>query len=174
LLGGFRLWVGDREVQPAAWPRRKPAQLLKLLALAPGHQLHREQVLEQLWPELEPEAAANNLHPALYFLRRVLAPEGGPAAGAYLQLRTQQLTLCPGAPLWVDAEAFAAAAEAARVSHEPGAYEAALELYTGELLPEEPYEEWASAPREALRQSYVARLKELARLREAAGEAAEA
>src|SRR5262249_60342782 len=80
LLGGFRVWVGDREVAPAAWPRRKPAQLLKLLALAPGHQLHREQVLEQLWPGLAPEAAANNLHTALYFLRRGPAPALGPGA----------------------------------------------------------------------------------------------
>src|SRR5262249_38260887 len=91
LLGGFRVWIGGPEVAPGAWPRRKPAQLLKLLALAPGHRLPREQVLERLWPDLEPDAAANNLHTAIYFVRRVLAPEGGAAAGAYLRLRSQQL-----------------------------------------------------------------------------------
>src|SRR5207248_4111296 len=94
-----------------------------------------------------------------------------PAATAYLQLRNQQLALCPGVPLWVDVDAFAAAAEAARQSHEPEAYELALALYGGELLPEEPYEEWASVPREALRRTHLARLTELARLHDAAGAA---
>jgi len=34
--------------------------LIKLLALARGHRLHREQAMEYLWPGLDPEAAANN------------------------------------------------------------------------------------------------------------------
>jgi hypothetical protein len=46
LPGGFRVTVGTRLVPEAAWRRRKPAALLKLLALAPGHSLHREQAME--------------------------------------------------------------------------------------------------------------------------------
>src|SRR3712207_8112446 len=46
LLGGFRVAVGDHAVPDSAWRRRKVASLLKLLALAPGHAMARDQVLE--------------------------------------------------------------------------------------------------------------------------------
>jgi hypothetical protein len=62
LLGRFSVQVETRLV-PELAHRRRPAALLQLLALAPGHRLHREQVLDLLWPELEPDAAANNNSP---------------------------------------------------------------------------------------------------------------
>jgi hypothetical protein len=48
LLGGFRVRVGSREVDPAAWRLREAKSLVKLLALTSGHRLHREQVMEGL------------------------------------------------------------------------------------------------------------------------------
>jgi len=62
LLVGFQIWVGDRVIAPSTWRRRKAASLVKLLALAPQHRRHREQLLETLWPHLGPAAAANQLH----------------------------------------------------------------------------------------------------------------
>jgi DNA-binding response OmpR family regulator len=53
LFSGFRVVVGGRTVAPKAWSRRKPAALVKLLALAPGHRLRRDQAMETLWPEFE-------------------------------------------------------------------------------------------------------------------------
>ena len=44
--------------------------MVKLLALAPGHRLHREQLMESLWPDLDPDAAGANLRKALHFARR--------------------------------------------------------------------------------------------------------
>src|SRR4051794_28475012 len=73
LLGGFRISVGSREIGERAWPLRKAASLLKLLALSPGHRLHREVVMDRLWPELGSRAAANNMRGAMHVLRRVLA-----------------------------------------------------------------------------------------------------
>ncbi len=61
LLGGFSVSVGSRNIEEDAWRLRKAAALVKLLALAPGHSLHREQVMEALWPELGKRAASNNL-----------------------------------------------------------------------------------------------------------------
>ena len=56
LLGGFDVGVGAIQVPPESWRRRKPAALLKILALASGQRAHREVVLDLLWPELEPAA----------------------------------------------------------------------------------------------------------------------
>jgi two-component SAPR family response regulator len=61
LLGGFRVSVGARTIEKDAWRLRKAASLVKLLALAPGHRLHRERVMDTLWPELGRKAASNNL-----------------------------------------------------------------------------------------------------------------
>jgi predicted ATPase/DNA-binding CsgD family transcriptional regulator/Tfp pilus assembly protein PilF len=74
--------------------------------------------------------------------------------------------LCPEDSLWVDVEAFERAASIARGSPEPTAYEAALELYAGELLPTDRYEEWAEQHRTRLRETYLSLLLGLARLHE--------
>src|SRR5215217_4801944 len=52
LLGGLRVSVGSKTIEEGAWRLRKAAALVKLLALAPGHRLHREQVISLLWPNL--------------------------------------------------------------------------------------------------------------------------
>src|SRR5687767_13337516 len=74
LLGPFRVTVDGAEIEEQVWARRKPALLIKLLALQPHHQLHREQLIETLWPDADPEAAANNLHKVIHQARRALEP----------------------------------------------------------------------------------------------------
>jgi tetratricopeptide (TPR) repeat protein len=70
----------------------------------------------------------------------------------------------------VDAGAFEEAAAAARRGREPAAYRAALELYAGELLPEDGYEEWAHERREELRQLYLELLVEMSGICEEHGD----
>src|SRR5215216_7418803 len=178
LLGGFRVTVGPRSIGEDEWRLKKAASLLKLLALAPGHRMHREQAMELMWPDLDPEAALNNLHYALYVARRTLEPSApltSSAACRYLlHLRGEQLTLCPDSPLWVDVEAFEEAAATARQVLEPAAYRAAIDLYPGELLPQERYEPWAEERRAEQREAYLSLLLELAELYEERKEFGEA
>src|SRR5437763_9580253 len=115
LLGGLRVWVEARAIPEAAWRWRKAAHLVKLLALAPGHRLHREQVMDLLWPDLAPAAALNNLHQTLHLARRTLEPDSvltGPAE--HLRLLTDEVVLYPVSPLAIDVAAFEAAAAQAR------------------------------------------------------------
>src|SRR5690242_2260528 len=51
LLGDFAVEVDGREVPDAAWRRRKARTLVKLLALAPERTLHRDQLIEAMWPD---------------------------------------------------------------------------------------------------------------------------
>jgi predicted ATPase/DNA-binding SARP family transcriptional activator/DNA-binding CsgD family transcriptional regulator len=165
LLGGFRVSVGSRTIGEDCWRRRKAAALVKLLALNPGHRMHREQLMHLLWPHLRGEAAANNLHRNLYVARRTLELE--PLGGSrYLTLHGEQLVLCPEEELWVDVEAFEQAAEAARLSRDPAAYRSATDLYAGELLPEDRYEEWTDQHRRRFREMHLSLLVSLAHLRE--------
>ena len=165
LLGGFRVSAGSRIIEDGEWRLRKAAGLVKLLALAAGHRLHREQVIDALWPELGPKAASNNLRQALHAARRTLEPDRD-AGSRYLDLRDESLALCPRDALWVDVEAFEAAAATARRSQDPAAYRAALELYAGELLPDDRYEEWVESRRQELRGTFLSLLIELAGLYE--------
>ena len=52
LLGGFFVAVNGQPV-PDRWRLRKAQTLVKLLALAPGHRLHREVVVDW-WPTPSP------------------------------------------------------------------------------------------------------------------------
>ena len=98
LLGGFRVSVGSRTIEGGAWRLRKAASLVKLLALSPGHHLHREQVMDLLWPDMGRQAVSNSLRQTLYVARRVLSPD--PATGSrYLRSAGESLALCPGSAI---------------------------------------------------------------------------
>jgi DNA-binding SARP family transcriptional activator/predicted ATPase len=181
LLGRFEVLAGDpgelsttdepsergrRVVVDRSWSRRKAAALLKLLALQPARALHRDQVMEALWPDLDPAAAVNNLHKNLHHLRTAFAAHGLPAA--VVSLAGDLLTLAPDT--WVDCHAFRAQAAAACAGDDPARYEAALALYRGPLLPEDLYEDWTAQAREELQTQWIALLAEAAVLYEARGE----
>ena len=166
LLGGFTVTVGDRKVDESAWRLRKAASLM-LLALAPGHRIHRERAMDLLWPKLGIRAASNNLRQALHVARRKLHPD--PEINSrYLSLGDEQLLMCPQGQLWVDVDAFEQAADTARRSEDPTAYRAAIELYSGELLPEDRYEEGGAPPSRAW-STFISLLVELAGLYEERG-----
>lgn len=170
LLGGFRTCLAGREVPPDAWRLRKAAAIVKLLALAPGLLLHRDQLLEALWPDLDPQSAANSLHQALYFARKVLEPERSRRARpTFLTWEGESVRLGPRGGVWVDVLEFEAAAARAADGE---ALRRAFELYRGELLPEDRYEDWAAAPREALRLRFQGVALALARTAACSGDAA--
>jgi len=167
MLGGFSVRVGSRTIRQGEWRLKNAAALVKLLALAPGHRLHREQAMDRLWPHLGKSAASNNLRRTLHAARRVLDPADG---ARYMASEEGWLALCPAGTLWVDVEEFEQAAATARREREPAAYRTALALYAGELLPADRYEEWMESRRQELRRLNVALLVELAATYEERGE----
>ncbi len=171
LLGPFRIVVDGTSVDEGHWSRRKPQLLLKLLALQPHHQLHREEAMELLWPEHEPESASNNLHKAIHLARRALEPKlHSPADSHFIFTQGQQIVLRAPDKLWIDVEAFEHATAEAIKSEDVEAYTAALSLYTGDLLAEDLYEDWAATRREQLRGAYQELLLRLAWLYERRGQ----
>src|SRR5215204_1961995 len=166
LFGGFRVALGARPIEKDAWRLRKAAALIKMLALAPGNRLHREQVMDLHWPHLGRKAASNNLRNALHAARAILDSATG---SRYLASEDDSLVLCPRGDLWVDVKAFEEATATARRTRNPGAYRAALALYAGELLPGDRYEEWAEDRRQELRHTWLSLHVELARAYEERG-----
>ncbi len=169
VLGGFLVWVAGTPTPQAAWRQRRAAAILKLLAMERGHRLHREQIQDTLWPDLDPDAAANNLRGALLLARRTLEGAGTPP-GAFLTREGDILVLGPVEQVHVDVAAFQAAASRAWQGADIAAVERAIEHYSGDLLPDEPYEEWAESRRQGLRATYLTLLERLAGLQETAGD----
>ena len=88
------------------WQRPRAKTLVKLLAASPGHALHREQILDLLWPDADVAASSKLLTKALHFARHALEPdlERG-ASSRYLRLAGDILSLDPE-QAWIDADAL--------------------------------------------------------------------
>ena len=112
LLGGFEVTVDEAVVPADAWSRRHASALVKVLALARGRRLHRDQVIDLLWPDLPTDTAMPRLHKAAHYARRAL----GTDASASLVLRNDLVALLPGADVVVDAIQFRTEGEAALAS----------------------------------------------------------
>lgn len=164
LLGGFRVERASREIGGSAWRLRKACSIVKLLALAPGRRLGQEEVIDLLWPELDPDAALNNFHRTLHAARAALGDKD------LIRLDQGVLSLPSGDDVWVDIDAFEAAAVAALRSGSVAASQDALLLASGELLPEDRYEDWTAIRRDSLRMSELSLRAHLAGLLEAGGD----
>ncbi|WP_147201022.1 ATP-binding protein [Pseudonocardia asaccharolytica] len=156
LLGEFTVRVGRRTVQDA-WEQRRALDLVKVLAMEPTHRLHREQVVEALWPHLAVEAAFANLHRAASHARTILG------AKESVVLRAGHVQLWPDATISTDVERFVAEAEQALRSGSPQRCVAAAARYGPGLLPGDVYAEWTAAARERLRRLQLQLLRRAGR-----------
>ena len=145
MLGHVRVVVEDREIIESDWPTRRAQELVALLALADGHRLARDQVIEQLWPHLGAEAGAANLRKAAHHARRTL---NDPEA---IVLRSGRVELFPARTVTTDVERFLLDAELALRDRDGNACAKVAAGCAGELLPDAPYEAWTQEPRRRVR-----------------------
>lgn len=150
LLGQARVARGAQRRDGADSPLSIQPRLLRLLAYLAlnWRRLHyREELQVLFWPDKPPDRTANSLRQALWHLRQALPPE-------CLWLEGDTVQWNPAAPPWVDALAFEAALDADDL-------DAALNLYTGPLLPD-AYDEWVQQERERLALRYLHALEKRA------------
>ena len=165
MLGMFSMTIGDLAVK---LPASRGLSLLKYLLLHNGQHTPREVLMDVFWPEAEPETARNNLNVAMHKLRKALfAVTDLPMiifeAGAY--------SLAPELPVWLDVEEFERCVKAGQrlearnqLTDALAEYEAAISLYQGEFLEQNPYEEWTVSDRERLRLVYLDTLDRLSQI----------
>ena len=159
LLGGFEATVDGVPVAPEQWTRRQAASLVKVLALAPGRRLHREQVIEALWPGRQRRrgrsAAAQGraLRASCPRRRRVggaAAQRHGRAAARRRRARRRRRVPTSGQRQAIEAGT-------------PEAADLALAEYDGQLLPDDLYEPWAEEARDVVRLHRVELLRQAER-----------
>ncbi len=157
LLGQFEVYLDGVKLE-TAWPRRHARDVLQLLALQPQMRLHKEQVIEAIWPD---EDAEKRLYYVLHALRKTLEPTlSQPSKSRYIIYQDGFLELREAK---VDVQTFEE-----KLSQKKS--EEALELYRGDLLGDNLYAPWLETERERLKQRYVAALAHLLELHQSDSE----
>ena len=169
-LGSFQVWRDDQEIEVKTWGREKALHLFQFLVTHRLRALHKEQIIDRLWPQVDLATGDRDFKVALNAVNKVLEPDRPPRALPRFIQRvglTYQFDL---ANLWVDADAFEdlvtagnrALPEDEKTARE--AYASAVGLYQGDYLPERRYEDWTSAERERLQTLALGAMTTLAEL----------
>jgi DNA-binding SARP family transcriptional activator len=165
LLGAFSLRIGDLTVR---LPGSRALSLFKYLLLHHRTHTRREVLMDIFWPDMEPETARNNLNVAIHSLRKALRtaiflPVIVFEDGAYGLESNMQV--------WLDVEEFERCVKSGQrfesrdqLTDAVAAYETAVSIYQGDLLEQNPYEEWTVLDRERLRIAYLDTLDRLSQI----------
>jgi ATP/maltotriose-dependent transcriptional regulator MalT/DNA-binding SARP family transcriptional activator len=160
-FGAMRIEIDGVSVPVSAWQSRVAREILGMLIAARGRAVHREVVIERLWPDDDVSRAANRLSVALTTIRNVLDPERAEESDHYLIADRDNLALSLD-DLDLDLERFYVDAHRGRAFLREGARDLGLAAlssaesrYLGALLEEFPYADWATAPREEARAEFM-------------------
>jgi DNA-binding SARP family transcriptional activator len=167
-LGRVHVIVGSRVVEGSE-VRRKVLALLCLLVSREGFSATRDEVLEALWPDLDPASALNSLNQTVYFLRRVFEPE-------YREDESPGYLRQDGETMWLDLELVDSRSRRCReLVRETSRYQdsarvlALVDLYSGRFALDFAYEEWAAAYRDNLHAAFLRVVEQAIRLDANAG-----
>ncbi len=157
-LGRFRVYLNDRVI--THWPSLKGQAILKYLVAHHGTPISKDVLMDVFWPDADPESARRNTHQAIYNLRQILRrgePDFQP-----IQRENERYQLNPEINLRLDFEEFTRNVQLGRRLQASGrwdeaaaAYRCAEELYLGDFLEDDRYEDWASPMREKYRSLYL-------------------
>lgn len=162
LFGAFRLRQAGQPV--AGFEHARLQQALAYLVLQRAAPISRQQLAFLFWPDTTDQQALKNLRTLLSRLRQAL-----PEADRFLEITVQTIQWRPEAPFSLDVAEFEAAlgrAATAKAAGDPSeaaeALDEAVNIYTGDLLPD-CYEDWILARREQYHQACSEALEGLTR-----------
>lgn len=161
-LGGFQVLRGSLPVPAEAWQQRRKARLLLVYLLTQRRPVPRDELLDTLWPDLAPESAGLALNTTFSDLRKLLEPYLGKGMPSrYVTREGDCYSFNTDSDTWYDVRAFEQAARVPAAQKTEPSARSALELYRGDFLPEDPYEDWVIRERERLRSLYLNALTRL-------------
>ncbi len=146
--------VGDQMI-PGTEVRRKVLALLCFLLTRSGFSATKDQVLDALWPELEPEIAVNSLNQTVYFLRRVFEPR-------YREQVSPGYVHHDSDVLWLDGELVTsrsaqclALLRGLTKAASPAEVDELTAMYRGRFALDFAYEDWSARFRDTLHAAYL-------------------
>jgi DNA-binding SARP family transcriptional activator len=144
-LGQFTVWKGKKLIPEKAWLRRRAGELFRYLLLQPKRTAGKDAILEALWPDSIVDSNNDILHQATSALRRLLEPElPGKFPSRYLIYEGDQISLRLPPGSVVDFEVFRMNLQAAIQSCRTDQIQEVLQLYGGELFPQDQFSDWST------------------------------
>jgi DNA-binding response OmpR family regulator len=177
-LGSLRVFRDDALLFDESW-RNKPAKtIFKLLFTHRGQRYPKDVIAEELWPETDPDAAANRLRVAIHELRKMLGDGARQEkGGTFIGQQEGAYYFNVESPYWSDVDAFERFVASGHETTEQGndeaalhAYQSAEALYQGDYLRDDPFLEWTISIRERLRETHLGMLSAVARISAARGD----
>jgi DNA-binding SARP family transcriptional activator len=161
-FGPFEVLQNGHKIPPEAFRRRRALELLKILILQRGVPVHRDQLVEQLWPGAAAGSGANRLHGVVSALRSTIEAGRSKRSSHYIVCREDHYLFNTAAPQSVDLHDFLELIAAARSAQRQGAedhaltlFEDAMGLYRGDLFADDTGNESFEMHRVQLRHSYL-------------------
>ena len=147
----------------------KALSILKYLLANRSRPVSQDHLMGWLWPESSLKKARWSLNSAIHGLRRLLSECPSFAPVNYVVLEEGYYRLSPEIQVATDVDEFDERYERGRrlektkrTQQAANEYEKAVELYRGEYLLEDLYEDWTMVERERLSSAYVDMLDRLA------------
>ena len=175
-LGGFRLYRDETPVEETEWEANQPKLLLKAIIAHRSRGVQKDVLVEALWPEVTPLSGERNFKVILHRLRKTLEPGMDKNFGSsYIHLKANLIYL-DDELCHVDLDDFLSSLRQGEKKEEEGdilsaisIYRQAVDLYSGDFLPEELYVSWVEAKRQELQTRYINLLFRVAELLEKRG-----
>ncbi|VAW10115.1 hypothetical protein MNBD_ALPHA09-1108 [hydrothermal vent metagenome] len=166
-LGTFGLAIAGNGLDVENWKRKKAAVVLKCLVSQMDKPVHRERLIEWIWPNADLDSGWPRLKVTISYLRAALRKGG---ASANIIETVGQAYLLRGNSVWMDSDAFCALVsngsnllKAENTVEALALFEEAESLYRGDFFEDELYAEWCAVERERLREIYLELLAGLAK-----------
>ena len=165
-LGTLRVLLDAKAILSTVWGSAKAREMF-LFMLYRGQPLHKEKIVEALWPEITSSRANSNFHSTLYRMRSALYPNCVDRDGELYQLN-------PSWTYWLDGLVFSKLViEAERLpdreAQQEDLYAQAIELYQGPFL-EDVESDWCSELRADFELKLIRATSALSQAHEARGE----
>jgi DNA-binding SARP family transcriptional activator len=163
VLGPFEVKVGGKQVQ--GWGGQKNRSLIQYLLLHPDRPVHREVLMELLWPGHTYASARNNLNVCIYGVRQAL--RAGSPADRFILYQDNCYILDPNVTWQVDRDRFVSLVTTARtastgeIRRAIDLYLEASALYRGPLFEDDLNCDWFASERRMLHELYLQSLGEL-------------
>jgi LuxR family maltose regulon positive regulatory protein len=147
----------------------KALTILKYLLANRRRPVSQDHLMGWLWPESNLKKARWSLNSAIHGLRKLLGGCAPSLSTGYLTLEDGYYRLSPAVGVWTDVDEFDERCEGGRRLQNQGnvraaavEYERAVELYRGDYLIGDLYEDWTMVERERLSNAYMDVLGRLA------------
>lgn len=164
LLGSFQFTLNGTYIQ--RWPGKKIKSLLAYLVYYHQHPRVRDILMEQFWPDVASESARNSLNVAIHAIRSIFRRLD--RNHNYLLFKDEKYVFNPDVNVQLDSEMFSELIMRGQMAEKNynfntaiQFYERGINIYKGDLLEDDIYEEWLYAERENIKERYLFALDRL-------------